>query len=81
MSGCYFNKGVILKCNQLVACLWNASPAIFEMRSATVVIGELWAAVQPVCELQAVSRESYQSVLYQVRIISLHFFKSACKKK
>ena len=28
MSGRYFNKWVIIECNQLILCLWNASPTI-----------------------------------------------------
>ena len=38
-----------------VACLWNASPKIFQLRAATLVICELWATIQPVCELRALS--------------------------
>ena len=72
MSGSYLNKQVILKYIQQVACLWNVSPAIANLRAATLVISELWATIQSVCELwavvnnQAVRRELYQSALYQV---------------
>ena len=55
MSGYYFDKKVILKYSQEVACLWNASPTIFKLQAVTLVICEFWATGQPVCELQAVS--------------------------
>ena len=48
--------------------MWKASPTIFELRAATMVICELWAKIKSVYELrvnnQAVSMESYQSELY-----------------
>ena len=46
---------VILKCNQDVAWLWNAGPTIFEMQAAILVICKMWATIQPICELRAVS--------------------------
>ena len=46
MSGCYFNKYVILKYIQQVGSLWNAP---------TLVICKLWATIQAVCELRAVT--------------------------
>ena len=78
---------MILKCNQQVACLWNASSTIFKLGAMTVVICEFWATIQPVlsCELwinnPAVSRESYQSALYQVCIISLYYYGASFRKK
>ena len=38
-----------------VECLWNASPIIFELRAATLVICDLWVKIQRVCELRDVS--------------------------
>ena len=55
ISGGYFNKWVILKCDQQVASLWNASPTILALGAAALVICELRPTIQPVCELQAVS--------------------------
>ena len=46
---------MIVKFNQQVASLWNASPTILELRAAALVICELWATIQPVCKLWAVS--------------------------
>ena len=61
----------------------QSSQAVFELPAATLVICECQPQFnQSVsCENQAVSRESYQSALYQVCIISLHCFKSTCKIK
>ena len=90
MSRCFFLKKVSdFEINQQVACLLNASPKTFELRAMALVICELWATIQPFCKLQAVSREScqalsresYQSALYQVCIISQNYFKFACKTK
>ena len=55
---------------------WDTT--VLELQSGTLVIYELLATIQPVCELQAAGKESYQSALYQVYIFSLHYFKSAC---
>ena len=57
--GHYFNKWLILNCKLRVVCLWNTSPEICGLRAASLVISELWAVIQPVCELQAVSPEVY----------------------
>ena len=40
-------------------CVWNANPAMCDFWLANLVIYEMWAAIQPVCELQAVSSEAY----------------------
>ena len=64
---------------QSASCLslkWDIT--VFELRSGTLVICELLATIQPVREMQAAGKESYQSALYQVYIFSLHYFKSAC---
>ena len=45
-------KSVVLKCNQQVECLWNASPTIFDLQAATLVVCELWASIQ---QLRAVN--------------------------
>ena len=62
---------MILKCSQQVACLWNASQTILELRAAALVIYELWATIQLVCELWAVAY--YMSVDI---ISSMHVQKS-----
>ena len=50
MPRCYSNKKVILKCNQQVACLWNASPTIFELRA-----GNLWVVCYNLASLWVAS--------------------------
>ena len=55
----YFDKWVILKWDLRVACLWIATLAISEFRSASLVICEQCATIQQVCELLAVSSETY----------------------
>ena len=51
----------------------KCEPTIFELRAATMVIYELWATIQPVCELQAVINIR----LWVGSLISLHYIKSA----
>ena len=55
-----------LKYNQQVACLWNASPTIFDLRAVTYNLTSLWVAS---CEL--IIRPWVRSR------ISLHYIKSA----
>ena len=55
MSGCYFNKQVILQYSQQVLYQWNANPTIFKLQVATLVVSKFWATIQPVYELRTVS--------------------------
>ena len=61
MSAHYFNW-VILKCDLRLACLRNANPAICELWVASLVIWVLWYTIYPVCELRAVSSETYSEL-------------------